>query len=165
MLLTRFTDTVAGVLRAAGWSEGRVAESSRETIAFLEAWCFSVPPSVVLAIQEFDGLNCYNPDTGSSLTFDAKAAMRWSCPDYSPVLEWVIGELVCPIAHGNRMILFLGASGNSVWLHEELSGFAREKDLATGLNTHFTADYSSVDWHELDADNIWSTLRQIRASP
>lgn len=127
---SRFRPPVDRIMRAAGWWEGRVAATGPSTIAFLHEWGVPLSSAAIEVISEFDGLECHGTETGSSLSFDARAALAWSCPDYTCVFEWALGEPACPIAYGSGMIVLINGSGESLWLHDQWSGFARERTLA-----------------------------------
>ena len=158
----RFTPAVLSVLREAGWSEGRRADTAASSEAFLREWGFAIQRVVADVIREFDGLKCLAEDTQSWLDFDVRGALRWNLPWQTPAFGSVIGQPLCPVAHGNGCILLLTASGEVVWLKDDWLGYVREESLPFALDTHFRADYGQTKWVDLDEEQVRKEFARLK---
>jgi hypothetical protein len=161
-MANRFTPAVLRVLRQAGWSEGRHADTAAASEAFLREWRFPVHRAATEIIGEFDGLKCYAKDTDSWLDFDVRGALMWSMPWQTPAFGWVIGQPICPVAHGNGCILLMAESGEVVWLKDDWLGYVREESFPYALDTHFRADYGRTTWVDMDEKALEQVLTRLR---
>lgn len=150
----RFTPTVLRVLREAGWLEGRRASTAASSEAYLREWRFAIHWIAADVIREFDGLKCIAKDTQSWLNFDVRGALMWNLQWQAPAFAWLIGQPLCPVAHGNGCILLLAESGEVVWLKDDWLGYTRDASFPIALDTHFRADYARNNWVDLDEEQV-----------
>jgi hypothetical protein len=158
----RFKPAVLRVLREAGWSDGRRAATAASSEAFLQAWGFAVHRFVAEVISEFDGLKCMANDTQSWLNFDVRESLMWNLPWQTPAFAWIIGQPLCPVAHGNGSILLLAESGEVVWLKDDWLGYVREESFPFALDTHFRADYGRTKWVYLDEEQVEQEFARLK---
>lgn len=141
-----FTPAVLRVLREAGWSECRRADTAASSEAILQEWGFAIHSVAADIIREFDGLKCLAKDSESWLDFDVRGVLMWNLPWQTPAFAWVIGQPLCPVAQGNGCILLL----------------VREESFPFALDTHFRADYGRTNWVDLDEEQVRQLFARLK---
>src|SRR5262249_19221270 len=80
----------------------------------------------------------------------------------TPAFNWITGQPLCPIGHGNGCILLVAESGEVVWLKDDWLGYVPEESFPYALDTHFRADYGRTTWVDIDENELEQVLARLK---
>lgn len=99
-------------------------------------------------MQEFHGLHLQLPKGGlSAVNFDVCEEMTFLEEGELARLESLVGQPLCPVGLGGRFLLFIAASEEVIFLHDEWLPYLRAKDVHDAFEVICTPefkDYESV---------------------
>lgn len=132
-----FSDGPQSMFRNAGWSSSRRVDLTSVLAIFLEVGI--QPHQLAIAfLESYHGLTCCANDR--NLFFDVDMALAFHVREDTPWLDQLIGKPLVPLGYGERMICFLAANGEAVWIHDEWLMMERYPSLGQALESAFHFD-------------------------
>ena len=138
-----------GILRTAGWFEGRTVDIQPVEIV-LRQQGFEVSPSCKKFLVEFHGLRV-EPKKGGSFSvvdFNVFEEVAWFEADDKPFLAHLFKNSLCPIGLATMTWLFMTSTGEMIALSDQWLHYVRLPNVIEGIDWLFGVaarkDYMTV---------------------